>query len=130
MLAKAYFKLLVAEQKTELLSLPSDPHEALARLQALEETGGDGGADEGEDEMMCPVSLELMSDPVETESRKVYDRHTIEAWFATCRAKGEPLTDPMTKEELPSAKLRPKQALKERIRKYLKRHPERRPQWA
>ena len=46
------------------------------------------------------------------------------------RAKGEPLTDPMTKEELPSAKLRPKQALKERIRKYLKRHPERRPQWA
>ena len=35
----------------------------------------------------------------------------------------------MTKEELPSAKLRPKQALKERIRKYLKRHPERRPQW-
>ena len=99
-------------------------------LQALEEAGGDGGADEGEDEMMCPVSLELMCDPVETESRKVYDRHTIEAWFATCRAKGEPLTDPMTKEELPSAKLRPKQALKERIRKYLKRHPERRPQWA
>ena len=116
------------------MAAPELPQRALddkrRALQALEETGGDGGDDEGEDEMMCPVSLELMCDPVETESRKVYDRHTIEAWFATCRAKGEPLTDPMTKEELPSAKLRPKQALKERIRKYLKRHPERRPQWA
>merc|ERR1719326_1315025 len=35
---KSYFRLLVAEQATELLSLPPEPEEALARLQALEET--------------------------------------------------------------------------------------------
>merc|ERR1719240_44015 len=35
---KAYFRLLVAEQATELLSLPAEPDEALLRLQSLEET--------------------------------------------------------------------------------------------
>merc|ERR1719271_1455120 len=36
--AKAFFKLLVAEQRTELLSLPPEPAEALRRLQELEQT--------------------------------------------------------------------------------------------
>ena len=41
-------------------------------------------------ELRCPISGDLMEDPVVAEDKRSYEREMIEAWFAQCTARGQP----------------------------------------
>lgn len=45
---------------------------------------------------ICPISREVMKDPVMTVHGQTYDRSSIEEWFETCRSNDLPITDPTT----------------------------------
>lgn len=51
--------------------------------------------DNAPDELCCPITLQLLQDPVQTLRGHTYERAAIEAWLARCR------DDPMTGERLP-----------------------------
>lgn len=71
------------------------------------------------DEWFCPISRELMTDPVIGPDGITYERAHIERWLATNS------TSPMTREAMPSGSLIPNIALKHTIASYLSANPER-----
>lgn len=62
----------------------------------------------------CPLTKEVMKDPVITEAGQTYEKSSIEAWFE------RRLTDPMTNERLQSRSLIPNIALKKTIQDFMK----------
>lgn len=76
-------------------------------------------ADEEEppDDYRCPISRELMVDPVCTASGEAYEREAIALWFRTQH------TDPMTNVALESKKLTPNLTLRRLIGTWLEAHP-------
>jgi sacsin len=48
------------------------------------------------DANICPISHCLFKVPVLAMDGHTYERHEIEAWFATCARKGQPVTSPKT----------------------------------
>lgn len=64
-------------------------------------------------EFVCPVSLELMNDPVIVSTGHTFDRPSIEAWFATGR-----MTNPVTGIPLTNRNLTPNFALRDAIATY------------
>lgn len=64
-------------------------------------------------EFFCPLSLEIMQDPVLTEVGSCYERANIEKWLRSRR------TDPMTNLILPSPLLVPNRALRALIQQAL-----------
>lgn len=64
-------------------------------------------------EFLCPISLELMTDPVVTSTGHTFERASIEAWFATGRT-----TNPITGLRLASRDLTPNFALRDAIATY------------
>ncbi|KAH8075257.1 ubiquitin-protein transferase [Aureococcus anophagefferens] len=66
------------------------------------------------DELLCPISCEVMTDPVSADDGHTYERACIEAWFA----KGK-RTSPATNELLESLKLRPNHVVRRMVAKYL-----------
>ena len=60
----------------------------------------------------CPISSEVMTDPVSTESGHTYDRKSIERWLRSNNR------DPMTNEVLTSKQLRPNHSLRSMIQDY------------
>ncbi|GJM88877.1 hypothetical protein PR202_ga05452 [Eleusine coracana subsp. coracana] len=71
----------------------------------LEEGGGEG--DEPPPDFRCPISLELMRDPVVAASGQTYDRESIARWFGSGKS-----TCPKTGQALTSVELVPNKALK------------------
>lgn len=69
--------------------------------------------DENPREFVCPVSLELMNDPVTVCTGHTFDREGIEAWFAMGRR-----TNPVTNERLANCNLTPNFALRDAITRY------------
>lgn len=67
-------------------------------------------------EFFCPITLELMKDPVKTYTDHVFDRSAIELWLANHD------TNPLTNEKLANKSLIPQHALRERIIAYQERH--------
>eukprot|EP00929_Paragymnodinium_shiwhaense_P064711 TRINITY_DN32451_c0_g1_i1.p2 TRINITY_DN32451_c0_g1~~TRINITY_DN32451_c0_g1_i1.p2 ORF type:complete len:205 (-),score=23.25 TRINITY_DN32451_c0_g1_i1:1199-1813(-) len=67
----------------------------------------------------CPISGEVMADPVVTCDGHVYDRQCIEMWFATGSWRS-----PMTNRELASLLLTPEAPLKRAIEEYMQARPE------
>ncbi|PSS26856.1 U-box domain-containing protein [Actinidia chinensis var. chinensis] len=65
------------------------------------------------DDFRCPISLELMTDPVTVQTGHTYDRSSILKWFKA----GNP-TCPKTGERLKSTDLVPNLALKQLISQY------------
>eukprot|EP01043_Picozoa_sp_COSAG02_P008149 COSAG02_NODE_254_length_26937_cov_16.503950_28_plen_721_part_00 len=65
-------------------------------------------------EFRCPISGDLMEDPVVAEDRRSYERDIIEAWFAQCIARGQPRTSPVTREAV-GARLVENYSLKQAI---------------
>lgn len=66
------------------------------------------------DNFVCPISGEVMVDPVITVAGFTYERKEISAWFARGKC-----TDPMTNESLDSTDLIPNRALKSQIREWM-----------
>ncbi|PPR86391.1 hypothetical protein GOBAR_AA34297 [Gossypium barbadense] len=65
------------------------------------------------DDLKCPISLEMMSDPVTLSSGHTYDRCSILKWFRSGNA-----TCPKTGEKLTSTELVPNLVLKGMIQQY------------
>lgn len=60
---------------------------------------------------LCPISIQLMRDPVIVATGMTYDRESIEKWLFTCKNS----TCPMTKQELPNTDLTPNHNLRRLI---------------
>jgi hypothetical protein len=71
------------------------------------------------DEWFCPISRELMTDPVIGSDGVTYNRPNIERWLAS-----NPIS-PMTREPMPPGSLIPNMALRHTIAGYLSANPER-----
>lgn len=54
------------------------------------------------DEFLCPISRDVMEDPVTTITGHTYDRKLIEEWIKRCKANGDGthVTNPMDREDL------------------------------
>lgn len=63
---------------------------------------------------LCPISHEIMSDPVVAKDGHTYDRSSIEKWFKT---KGKPIS-PKTNKELSSEELVPNYSLRSIIQDF------------
>ena len=66
------------------------------------------------DELLCPITAELMTDPVVTADGHTYDREAIEVWL---QRKG---TSPMTGEPLPHKTLTPNHVVRGLCRRFSK----------
>ncbi|KAF0716248.1 Aste57867_2936 [Aphanomyces stellatus] len=62
------------------------------------------------DSFLCPISQDVMTNPVVAADGHSYDRESIEMWFR------QKYTSPVTNEMLPSTRLLPNLALREAIR--------------
>ena len=51
---------------------------------------------EEERTFLCPITQELMLEPVVAADGVSYERGAIESWFRTRREAGRPLTSPLT----------------------------------
>jgi len=71
-------------------------------------------------QFFCPISQELMSDPVSTVDGHVYDRINIQRWFNTGKN-----TSPVTGQPLPSIVLTPNHPLRQMIEAYRPGHTHR-----
>ena len=68
---------------------------------------------------LCPISQDVMKDPVLTTAFQTYERESIEKWFALGRR-----TDPMTGQRLGSTALRPNGPLRDAIQEWQRCFPE------
>ena len=68
---------------------------------------------------LCPVTQQLMADPVSTSDGFSYEREAISEWLA-----GGNLSSPMTGAALGRAELVPNHALRSAIQQFLDEHPE------
>lgn len=51
-------------------------------------------------EYHCPIGICLLTDPINAADGHTYQRAELENWIEMCRVKQQPLTSPMTKEEM------------------------------
>eukprot|EP00111_Clytia_hemisphaerica_P015432 TCONS_00045583-protein len=65
------------------------------------------------DEFLCPITRELMADPVLVADGFTYERSSIASWFDSGN-----ITSPMTNKPLPSNQLVPNRSLKNAIMRY------------
>jgi hypothetical protein len=65
-------------------------------------------------EFLCPISGDVMQDPVIADDGRTYDRRMITTWFEACRTRMVPITSPWTR-ELISTTLREDTMLKKKI---------------
>lgn len=72
----------------------------------------------------CPISQDVMVDPVATVDGAIYERSYIEQWFRQRAQQDEPVTSPATGVELRSKLLLPLVALQKAIEAYLLHRPE------
>ncbi|EOD05102.1 hypothetical protein EMIHUDRAFT_70129 [Emiliania huxleyi CCMP1516] len=75
------------------------------------------GEEEPPDEFGCPITTELMSDPVMAADGQSYERSAIERWLATKS------TSPMTGEALEYTHTFPNHLLRRQIRAWQEAHP-------
>ncbi len=77
--------------------------------------------DEGlQDAFICPISFDVMRDPVQASDGHSYEREELERWIETARVKGQPLTSPMTREPISEVFI-PNIALRKSIAAFLQR---------
>ena len=68
---------------------------------------------------LCPISLEVMEDPVLTVDAHVFERAAIAEWFRRGHR-----TNPLTNEQLHSQVLTPDRPLRAAIEEYMRMRPE------
>ena len=83
---------------------------------AAEEQDGDG--DEPPNDFVCPISMELIVDPVVLlETGNSYDRESLMAWFDQGHVR-----DPLTNLPVPRENIAPNDVLRRRIEAWRARH--------
>lgn len=71
------------------------------------------------DEFCCPLSYDLMTDPVIVFPGQTFDRTSIQRWFEQCDLEGKPRTNPLTRHNVSRSPLIPNLALKALIEKWV-----------
>ncbi|KAH6759321.1 ARM repeat superfamily protein [Perilla frutescens var. frutescens] len=70
------------------------------------------------DAFICPLTKQVMRDPVTLENGQTFEREAIEKWFNECRENGRKLVCPLTLRELRSTELNPSIALRNTIEEW------------
>lgn len=71
---------------------------------------------------VCPLTKQIMRDPVTLENGQTYERSSIERWFKECQDNGRKPVCPMTGQELRSTELNPSIALRNTIEEWTGRN--------
>ncbi|KAL8233462.1 hypothetical protein R6Q59_019562 [Mikania micrantha] len=70
------------------------------------------------DAFICPLSKQIMKDPVTLENGQTFEREAIENWFHECKENGRRLVCPSTLEELNTMDMNPSIALRKAIEEW------------
>ncbi|KAL3514877.1 hypothetical protein ACH5RR_027594 [Cinchona calisaya] len=70
------------------------------------------------DAFICPLTKQVMRDPVALENGQTFEREAIEKWFSECREAGRRPVCPLTQRELRSTELNPSIALRNTIEEW------------
>lgn len=71
---------------------------------------------------VCPLTKQVMRDPVTLENGQTFEREAIEKWFKECKESGRKLVCPITLKELRSTDLNPSIALRNTIEEWTARN--------
>lgn len=74
------------------------------------------------DAFVCPLTKQVMLDPVTLENGQTFEREAIEKWFKECKESGRKLVCPLTLKELKSTDLNPSIALRNTIEEWTTRN--------
>ncbi|OVA03294.1 Armadillo [Macleaya cordata] len=74
------------------------------------------------DAFVCPLTKQIMLDPVTLENGQTFEREAIEKWFKECKESGRKLVCPLTQRELRNADLNPSMALRNTIEEWIARN--------
>ncbi|CAA3025128.1 U-box domain-containing 44-like [Olea europaea subsp. europaea] len=74
------------------------------------------------DAFICPLTKQVMRDPVTLENGQTFEREAIEKWFRECRESRRRLVCPLTLRELRSTELNPSIALRNTIEEWKARN--------
>ncbi|KAJ1427408.1 Zinc finger, RING/FYVE/PHD-type [Sesbania bispinosa] len=74
------------------------------------------------DAFVCPLTKQVMRDPVTLENGQTFEREAIEKWFKECKESGRKLVCPLTLQELRSTELNPSMALRNTIEEWTTRN--------
>ncbi|MFS7937258.1 putative U box domain, armadillo-like helical, Zinc finger, RING/FYVE/PHD-type [Helianthus anomalus] len=70
------------------------------------------------DAFICPLSKQIMKDPVTLENGQTFQREAIEKWFNECKENGRNLVCPLTLRELKTTDMNPSIALRNTIEEW------------
>lgn len=70
------------------------------------------------DAFVCPLTKQVMRDPVTLENGQTFEREAIEKWFKECKENGRKPVCPLTQKELRSTDLNPSIALRNTIEEW------------
>ncbi|KAI8004372.1 U-box domain-containing protein 43 [Camellia lanceoleosa] len=70
------------------------------------------------DAFICPLTKQIMHDPVTLENGQTFEREGIEKWFKECKESGKKLLCPLTLKELRSTEMNPSIALQNTIEEW------------
>lgn len=74
------------------------------------------------DAFVCPLTKQIMRDPVTLENGNTFEREAIEKWFKECKESGRKPICPLTLKELRSTELNPSIALRNTIEEWSARN--------
>lgn len=74
------------------------------------------------DSFVCPLTKQVMRDPITLENGQTFEREAIEKWFKECKESGRKLVCPLTLKELKSTDLNPSIALRHTIEEWTARN--------
>ncbi|KAJ0247724.1 U-box domain-containing protein 44 [Hirschfeldia incana] len=80
------------------------------------------GVDHIYEAFICPLTKEVMHDPVTLENGRTFEREAIEKWFKKCKDSNKPPSCPITSLELSSADVSPSIALRNTIEEWRSRN--------
>ncbi|XP_002963754.2 U-box domain-containing protein 44 [Selaginella moellendorffii] len=117
-----YFKADIStEDKDELETMVEELLSTLAcENSALLQT--DDEAIPSFDAFECPLTKQVMKDPVVLESEHTYERHAIEEWFRTCREQHKEPTCPVSGRVLSTTELHSNLVLRKTIEEWYQRN--------
>lgn len=80
------------------------------------------GIDNIYEAFICPLTKQVMQNPVTLENGQTFEREAIEKWFDECRENGRPLSCPITSKQLSITDLSPSIALRATIEEWRARN--------
>ncbi|CAN6908912.1 unnamed protein product [Brassica oleracea] len=80
------------------------------------------GVDHIYEAFICPLTKEVMHDPVTLENGRTFEREAIEKYFKECSDTGKPPSCPLTSQTLSSADVSPSIALRNTIQEWRSRN--------